>query len=424
MSGAGCRILFLLYRVYSSSRMLLRHHERQEACSRSDIQDPLTGAEICPGTEQNPVRTDLHRTISLVDLKLAEMKQRHGRKVTDFVLLPFLLLSEICTKPSNHMKQLLFCSLMPLLLLTACGKRNILSPKTDKAGIKMYQVRSRTIDVGIVQDRFPNRAYIAPEVTRRNQLLVFLGATNAVPEDYEAFPEYAASLGYHVLNLNYSNSPSVQLCAGDNNPECFERMREEVETGRSTSNKIFVNEVHSFRYRLRKMLEYLHQLDDSEGWGQYYTDTALNYADMVVAGHGQGAGHVAYIARKNEVARVILFSGPNDYSGFYEEPAAWAEGFFETDKDRFYAFSHLNDEVLPFGQQYAFWDKMELTDFGDTTLVEEAINGNPHLLYTRAAPKGRIFSLGKWHNAVVVDRFLAMENGAPELQFVWGYLLR
>lgn len=319
----------------------------------------------------------------------------------------------------------LLCWLLVVLLFSACGKRNILSPKTDQEGIKMYQIKSKTTDPGIVQDRFPNQVYLAPDVNPRNQLLLFLGATNSVPEDYQLFLEQAASLGYHVINMNYSNSPSVQICAGDANPECFERMREEVQTGRNTSNRIFVNEVHSVDNRLRKLLEYLHQLSPTENWNQYYRDTAIRYGQMVIAGHAQGAGQAAYIGKEFEVARVILFSGPNDYSAFFGEAASWATGFFETDLDRYFAFSHRDDEIHAFALQYAFWDQLGLTALGDTTEVGEGtINGTPHLLYTRMEPRGGVISLGKYHNSVVVDRFTPRTKGEPDFVAVWDYLLR
>ena len=317
----------------------------------------------------------------------------------------------------------LFLLIIPLLY--SCRKRNILTPKADREGIVHYQIKSKTLDPGIVQDRFPNHLYVAPEVTQRDLLLVFLGATNSAPHDYEEFPRQAARMGYHVINMNYSNSPSVNLCTGEGNEECFERMREEVQTGRRTSNRIFVNEVHSIENRLLKLLQYMADLDPGMGWEQYFNGDDLRYHKMVIAGHSQGAGQAAYIGKKNEVERVIMFSGPNDYSEFFKDAAAWAEGFFETDRERYFVLAHLEDEVLPFAQQYAFWHRLGLTALGDTTLVGEqnVPSSNPQMLYTQLKPGASSFSLGRYHNSVVVDRYLRREKGEVVLEGIWEYLL-
>ena len=201
-------------------------------------------------------------------------------------------------------------------------------------------------------------------------------------------------------------------------------MREEVQTGRSTSNRIFVNEVHSVHDRLIKLLEYLHTLSPDEGWDQFLINGEWDYENIVLAGHSQGSGQVAYIARKNEVAKVLLFSGPNDYSEFFDDAATWATGFFATPQERFYALSHLEDGIHSFELQYTFWQRMGLIALGDTVQVgAEGVTGSPHLMYTTMRPEGNLFGLGKFHNSVVVDRYLSTKGGEAELRGVWEYML-
>jgi predicted esterase len=52
-----------------------------------------------------------------------------------------------------------------------------------------------------------------------------------------------------------------------------------------------------------------------ESWAQYLaTPDSIDWSNIIVGGHSQGAGHAAYLAKFNSVNRVLLFSGPNDYS--------------------------------------------------------------------------------------------------------------
>ncbi|MFK7925945.1 MAG: hypothetical protein AB8H47_28610 [Bacteroidia bacterium] len=316
-------------------------------------------------------------------------------------------------------------SLCLVLTLLSCRRRNILDPNTDRDGLKMYQVRSDKTDEDIVQFLVPHQAWIAPDAVKKNQLLVFLGGTSSSPRLYQEFSQFAALEGYHVLNVAYNNSPSVQVCSGDPAQECFERLREETWAGRNTSTRIFVNEVHSVENRLRRLIQYMDQISPDEGWDQYYSGEDILYDNIVAAGHSQGAGLAAYIGRQEKVARVIMFSGPNDYSQLYEAAADWAEGPFETPINRFYGLLHIDDEVIPFERQYAFWERMGLTTLTDTVLIDgnSAPFGGSHALYTNVRPAKNLLPLGKYHNASIVDKYLPKENGAYVMEEVWGYLL-
>ncbi|MEL6651707.1 MAG: hypothetical protein AAFQ87_12975 [Bacteroidota bacterium] len=322
------------------------------------------------------------------------------------------------------MSRLLFC-LCLLLTLVSCRRRNILNPNTDRDGLKMYQIRSDRTDEEIVQFLEPHQVWIAPEATKRNQLLVFLGGTSSAPRLYQAFPQFAASIGYHVVNVAYNNSPSVQVCSGDPARECFERLREETWAGRNTSTRIFINETHSVHNRLLKLVQYMDEISPDEGWDQYVTGDDLQFDRVVVAGHSQGAGLAAYIGRQERVARVIMFSGPNDYSELYEEAADWAEGFYETPVERYYGLLHADDEIIPFSRQYAFWQRLGLIALGDTVLIDDksAPYDNARALYTRTRPARNVLPLGKYHNAAVVDKYLRKEEGEYVMAEAWRYLL-
>jgi pimeloyl-ACP methyl ester carboxylesterase len=67
------------------------------------------------------------------------------------------------------------------------------------------------------------------------------------------------------------------------------------------------------------------------------------WSRIAVAGHSQGAGHAAYIAKKYEVDRVLMFSGPQDYFDDLAQPAAWEKQPGATAPSRFFAFLNLHD---------------------------------------------------------------------------------
>ncbi|MEM6345303.1 MAG: hypothetical protein AAF927_15535 [Bacteroidota bacterium] len=311
------------------------------------------------------------------------------------------------------------------LTLLSCRRRNILDPKTDRDGLKMYQIRSDKTDESIVQFLEPHQAWIAPDAVKRNQLLVFFGGTSSSPRLYQAFPQFAALEGYHVVNVAYNNSPSVQVCSGDPATECFERLREETWQGRNTSTRIFINEVHSAENRLRRLIQYLHEISPDEAWDQFFEGEEIQYDRLVMAGHSQGAGLAAYVGRQERVARVIMFSGPNDYSELYEEAAVWAEGDYETPVNRYYGLLHIEDEIIPFARQYAFWERLGLIALSDTVLVDgkTAPFEGSHALYTNVRPARNLLPLGKYHNASVVDQYLRKEEGEYVMAEVWRYLL-
>ena len=81
--------------------------------------------------------------------------------------------------------------------------------------------------------------------------------------------------------------------------------------------------VNSIENRLRKLLLYLAAQRPDEEWAGFVTGGEIDWSRIAVGGHSQGAGMAAFIGKRYGVARVALWSGPNDYMVRANRVAPW-----------------------------------------------------------------------------------------------------
>ena len=74
--SVGCGSLVQFDACDDGVRCALRRHQRHHAASAAHVQNPLRVFHVCPGSEQNGVRSDLHGAVAVVDFKL--LKREHG----------------------------------------------------------------------------------------------------------------------------------------------------------------------------------------------------------------------------------------------------------------------------------------------------------------------------------------------------------
>lgn len=194
--------------------------------------------------------------------------------------------------------------------------------------------------------------------------------THGAPRE---FCKLAASMGYHVLALNYPNSLPAGLCKKDADPEAFEKFRMAIIQG-GTSEHITVSRTNSIENRLIKLLQMLVQKRERENWGQFLTaEGGIAWEKIAVAGQSQGGGHAALIGIQHKVARVIAFGAPRDYSAALQAPAAWYSKESATPKALFYAFNHEQDRqgCTP-AQLLENLRALKLDAFGPPVLVENS----------------------------------------------------
>jgi hypothetical protein len=239
-------------------------------------------------------------------------------------------------------------------------------------------------------------------IRRHGKLFVFLPGTGGPPVGYTQVLRNAAAGGYHAIGLAYVNDDAVNtLCSAGSPPDCQEQVRLEILTGTDTSALVDVDRPNSIENRLIKLLEYL-------SWPQYLDGGALRFSDIAFAGHSQGGGHAAMLAKLHIVHRAILFAAT--------EPSAWTLGPHATPVEQFYGFVHTGD---PQGQFFLnSWDNLGMPGAPASVDGDAPPFGGSHRLQTSDPPAD-----GNTHGAPVVDPSTPFDGEEPRYRDVWCYLV-
>ncbi|NHF59999.1 hypothetical protein FK220_011645 [Flavobacteriaceae bacterium TP-CH-4] len=340
------------------------------------------------------------------------------------------------------MKTYLYCLAGLLLFCISCSKEAVETPENTNepiASTLVYDIAGSETDSAIndviagdevVGPDEKNWAFINPQVSKRNKLLLFFPGTNSLPSWHQMIGKQAASMGYHVVVLRYNNiTPIYEICADETNVDCHRNARMEVLTGEDLHDEVSVDRNHSIENRVLRLLQYLEENYPDQGWGQYTNDAAIAWNKLVLAGHSQGGGYAGFIGKLHQVDRVVMFSA-SDW--FKTAPANWVLEAGETPSDRIYAFVHLQDEAGFFGPNQIMlknWEGYGITDFGEIVLVDatSAPYDNSHTLVTNAetVDYDHWFHDDNYHNGVIVDPFVPLDSEGESLyKDVWEYLLQ
>lgn len=201
--------------------------------------------------------------------------------------------------------------------------------------------------------RFDSRHYVLfnADTGPNANLLVFLPGTHGTPPGPVRFLKAAADAGYRVISLDYNDEPAVNVyCPRRPDPQCTEKFRRMRIYGDGTalSPRIDNTPAESIINRLVKLLQYLDRQDPQQKWGDYLQDGAPDWERIALAGQSQGAGMAAFIAQRHEVARVILFSSPWDFTvteGNVRRLATWLSGPGKTPPQRWYGGYHDQENM-------------------------------------------------------------------------------
>lgn len=162
-----------------------------------------------------------------------------------------------------------------------------------------------------------NHQYFLPEKDN-GKVLITIGGTNSAPSEFRNVHQWAVAKGYRVLGVDYENEVISTICQYNTDRTCFDKYRE----------GIVFDGVSSIQNRLLQLLIHLR-------W-------SVLWENVVLVGHSQGAGHVAYLAKHFRVSKVIMTGGPHDfYPG--HGPAAWTLAPSHTDPALFISFLHWKD---------------------------------------------------------------------------------
>lgn len=238
-------------------------------------------------------------------------------------------------------------------------------------------------------EQIKHQVYVNQAQPSKGQLLVFLPGTGARPgEHYSNFCRTAASQGYHVIGLVYKNTVSIsQLCGTQATSDslCSEKARMEIIYGKNLSEGVDVNAPNSIMNRLLKLLAYLDEHFPGAQWDQYINAKSerLMWSRTTLAGHSQGGGHAALIARDSIVGRVIFFNCPSDKNKNLDNPLnqpSWFYDQHQTADSSYYAFFHMQN-LGP--TKLKVYDIFGLSSFGkEVNIDEDGSNWTSHILFT------------------------------------------
>jgi hypothetical protein len=258
-----------------------------------------------------------------------------------------------------------------------------------------------------------------PSATPNHRLILFLPGTNGAPHEFP-FAEVGSALGFHVIFLMYPDTLAAQqACAQSADPSAYIKFRTEIIQGGNLSDLIHVDQADSIENRLCKLLQYLAKQQPKHGWNEFLDSTGANtnWRNIVVAGQSQGGGHAYVVGKLHEVARVIMFGAPKDYSHYFDRPAQGFDSNTKTPAERFFAFNHMQDTVgaCNHDQQMRILQQIGLTRLGVADVDRAAGNFNhAHLLFTDIA-------VGP--NPKMAHGSMLSPANAQQFQAVWQYML-
>lgn len=267
----------------------------------------------------------------------------------------------------------------------------------------------------------PHQVILPQPEHRRRQLFIFLAGSFGTPTHQYLLLKEAVQSGYHVINLCYPNSWTVgALCRRCADANCHENIRLSILDGLSRSNLIQIDRTNSIENRLVQLLSYLHQQHPDGEWQTYLNEGQPRWETIAIAGHSQGGGHAAIIAKRYQVARCIMLGSPADFSPVLQAPAPWLSAPSATPIDRYYGFAHLQDKGIQ--RILRAWGELGLTSFGPPSNIDgmELPYAESHQLVTNIPPA----KPGKHHGCVAIDgQTPKSPAGVPLFRTAWQYLL-
>lgn len=231
-----------------------------------------------------------------------------------------------------------------LLVLVGFAAITLQVSAQDNPAKKVFMINPAETAKSIEMVHSGHLAIYYPGVKSTHKLFLMIVGTGGSATDMVTIDDAVAQMGYHTLSLDYRNNVITTVCNNSPDSACFDKFRQEIMFGTPVSDSVNVDSTNSIVNRFRKALQYLVKNDPDGGWDEYIAGNRILWNNVVVGGHSQGAGHAAYIGKKFNVSRVLIFSGPQDYRVAFNSPATWLSGRSLTPKNKYYAFLHIKDQ--------------------------------------------------------------------------------
>jgi hypothetical protein len=214
------------------------------------------------------------------------------------------------------------------------------------ADVQLTRIKPSEADPAVKTFDNPNVVVVDPHTAPSAPLALFLPGTGGRPMNSQGLLRVIAGQGYRAIGLMYDDEPAVvQVCPKNDDPACSADFRRERIFGNVDSPPVSNPVEESIVHRLVMLLRYLDRQQPDAHWGDYLAGDEPVWSRIVVSGLSQGAGMAAYIAKKKEVARVVLFSSPWDFYGRGKTLAPWMSDSSSTPPERWFAEYHQRENT-------------------------------------------------------------------------------
>ena len=290
------------------------------------------------------------------------------------------------------------------------------------AGTTALQIEPTTTNAALTEPAVPDLVDFDSAVPSNGELFVFFPGTGGQPDCCQLLIQQAARLGYHALGLTYQNTKAVgKTCVND--LSCYGTVRQNDFNGTDPSAFSDIAHDQSISARLADLLQYLSRNYPSEGWSKFLDHSRVKWGMTVVAGHSQGGGDAAYIAKVERTEGVVMLSSVVDSTSTSPPVAAtYLTTGHVTPLSRYVGFDHTRDPFYP--KIRADWTALGLDALGQVTSVD---SGSPpytasHELITSSAVPDVILAT---HDSTAVDSATPIcPNGDPQFAPVWRYMMQ
>jgi hypothetical protein len=258
----------------------------------------------------------------------------------------------------------------------------------------------------------------------KQRLFVMLSGTGGIPRNQRMILRSGSTRGYHAISLSYPNDQVITaLCANSPVDDCIGLVRREIVTGEDASPLVRINVPNSIQGRLFALLTYLSVTYPNEDWNLFLAAGRPDWTKITIAGHSQGAGHAAYMAKLYSLDRTVMFSSPVDPGTATGSRTPWLSLPNVTSVSRQFGFTHTADELAPYSAVTSNWAIIGLGLFGAPVSVDTGSYEGSRQLLTSVAPNPNNLENSPAHSATVVDFSTPLTSqGEPLYRPVWIYL--
>lgn len=293
-------------------------------------------------------------------------------------------------------------------------------PGEAPGGLIEHAIRPQKLDPAADKYQEAQYAYRTGLPPASDKLVVYLVGANAKPVGSRHMLQQLARMGFRVVCPMYATDYNiVKLCSGEGgaDEDCHKKARLEAFEGGDHSPHIDISRANSAEERVARFLSDLAKTDPDGGWGAFLDGNKPKWSQIIIAGHSHGASSAGLVGKIRRLHRVVMLSGPFDNRD--NQPAPWTRMDGVTPVDRFFGFSHSNEDQH--AGHLKDWEAMKLSTLGAATSVDDAKPpfGNSHQLVTSHPAMGK----GNAHGTTTAGRASPLNaDGTYRFEPVWRYL--